>query len=77
MAERIPMYLDFEEGRMTAIPSTDTIPASNFQLPIGYVVSNTTNTDPATELGYGYWVSLGSQTIGATTVYYFENSIAP
>jgi len=77
MATRTPVYLDFAEGRMIEVPSTDTIPTSNVQLPIGYVVANTTNTDPATELGYGYWVSLGSQTIGATTVYYYENSIAP
>lgn len=75
--ERVPTYLDFTEGRITEVPSTDSLPASNVQLPIGYVVMNTTNTDPADDLGYGYWVSLGSQTIGATTVYYYENSIAP
>ena len=77
MAERVPMYLDFAEGRMTEVHSTDTIPASNVQLPIGYVVSNTTNTNPVTELGYGTWDNLGSLTVGSTTVYFFEHIIAP
>ena len=72
MAERIPTYIDFASGELVNVATADTLPLSNVQLPIGYVVSNTTNTDPATELGYGNWTALGSQTIGATTVYYYE-----
>lgn len=53
MAERIPTYIDFASGELVNVATADTLPLSNIQLPIGYVVSNTTNTDPATELGYG------------------------
>lgn len=77
MAERVPLYLDFAEGKLIEVPSTDTIPASNVQMPIGYVYVTTLSKDPADDLGYGYWVLLGSQTIGSTTVYYYENSYAP
>lgn len=72
MAERLLYYLDFEAGEFKPLDEGDV--ATNLQLPLGYVVANTSNTDPATELGYGYWLSLGSQTIGATTVYYFERA---
>lgn len=77
MAERIPMYLDFEAGELVEVASTDSLPVSNIQLPISYVYSTTKNADPALDLGYGYWNYLGSQTIGSTTVYYYENSVAP
>lgn len=76
MAERTPTYIDFANGEVKELETGDSIPPSMFQLPIGYVVSNTTNTDPATELGYGTWDALGSLTVGTTTVYFFEN-IAP
>lgn len=71
MAERTLYYLDFDAGEFKPLEDGDV--ATNLQVPIGYVVMNTTNTDPATELGYGTWSALGSNTIGATTVYYFEN----
>jgi hypothetical protein len=73
MAERELRYLDFEAGELKPFETGDSISLSVVQLPIGYVVSNTTNTDPATELGYGNWDAIGTQTIGAVTVYYFEN----
>lgn len=77
LMKRVPTYLDFTEGRITEVPSTDSLPASNVQLPIGYVVMNTTNTDPADYLGYGYWVYLGFSLIGLTTVYFYKNSDIP
>lgn len=76
MAERELYYLDFPEGQLKPFEAGDTIATALTQLPIGYVLSNTTNTDPTTDLGYGNWVYLGSQTIGSTTVYYYENTAA-
>ena len=76
MASRIPLYLDFLEGNVLPFDAGDTMPVGNqFQFPVGYVVSNTTNTDPNTDLGYGAWDYLGSQTIGAATVYYYERVV--
>ena len=78
MAERTPIYLDFAEGKVVELASSDTIPVSN--IPTGYihavnnVIMNTTNINPSGTLGYGSWTSLGSGTIGATTVYYFERT---
>ena len=78
MASRIPLYVDFEAGQIVAFADNDTMPVGNqFQFPVGYVVSNTTNTDPNTDLGYGAWDYVGSQTIGAATVYYYERVVVP
>lgn len=74
MAQRVLLYLDFENGAVTEMQSGDEVPLLN--LPIGYVISNTDNSDPGTSLGYGAWSYLGSQTIGSRTVYYYER-IAP
>ena len=72
MADRIPTYIDFESGEIKEVASADSLPKSNIQLPETYVVMNTTNVNPATDLGYGSWNLLGSTTIGSTTVYYYE-----
>lgn len=77
MAERNIKYFDTETGLWTDFTSSDTIPATAVPgdvefFPVGYVVINTDNSDPATALGYGDWQSLGSGTIGVTTVYYYE-----
>lgn len=68
-----PVYLDFLNGQLVEAP--DGVALKNV-LPYDYVVCNTSNTDPANDLGYGTWTYLGSQTIGVTTVYYYV-SIAP
>lgn len=77
MAERNIKYFDTLTGLWTDFTASDTIPATAVPLnieifPIGYVVMNTDNSDPATDFGYGSWQSLGSSTIGATTVYFYE-----
>ncbi len=76
MEQRTPIYLDFEAGEIKQFDEFDVLPNSVVQLPIGYVLSNTTNTNPYDDLGYGNWVLLGTVVIGATTVYYFENQLA-
>ncbi len=76
MAEKIPTYIDFESGEIKEVASTDSLPKSNIQLPEAYVVMNTTNVNPATDLGYGSWNLLGSTTIGSTMVYFFEYVIS-
>lgn len=39
---------------------------------VGDVVSNVDNTNPNIKYGFGTWTSLGTQTIGTTTVYFFK-----
>jgi hypothetical protein len=75
MAVRTVTYIDFAEGKIKSFETGDTISPEVVQgvVPANYVVMNTTNTDPATDLGWGTWSYLGSQTIGVTTVYYYEN----
>lgn len=74
MAERTPLYLDFYNGEVTEIPDGDSLPASSYQFPIGYVLINTTNTDPFDDLGYGAWTARGSASQGGTTIYYWQRS---
>ena len=76
MAERVATYLDFENGNLVEMAEDDTIPTKNLAnvIPANYVVMNTTNTDPFDDYGFGSWTYLGSQTIGATTVYYYQNT---
>lgn len=64
------LRLDFENGEVVEIGEDE--PIENV-LPVGFVVARTANTDPSEELG-GTWALLGSQVIGATTVYYFERT---
>ena len=71
MAERVPLYLDFASGEIREINEDDSLTT----FPINSVVMNTDDADPATYLG-GAWSSLGSATIGVTTVYYYQR-IAP
>lgn len=75
MAVRTVTYLDFAAGEIKSFETGDTISPEVVGgiYPVGYVVMNTTNTDPATELGFGTWTMIGTQVIGAVTVYYFEN----
>lgn len=76
MAERTPVYLDFANGALTEFGATDTISPSRTSgvFPVNSVALNTDNVNPATSLGYGTWSSLGSNTIGVTTVYYFKRT---
>lgn len=73
---QIPLYLDFASGELQ--PTVDDTGATSDIVPgllsINYVAMNTDNSDPATSLGYGTWTSLGSSTIGATTVYYYKRT---
>lgn len=75
MAVRTVTYLDFAAGEIKSFEEGDTIAPSVVQgtVPANYVVMNTTNTDPAIDLGWGTWSYLGSQVIGAATIYYYEN----
>lgn len=75
MAERTPLYLDFANGELTEFATDDTIAAIRIAsaFPVNSVVMNTDNVDPALQLG-GTWTSLGSNTIGVTTVYYYKRT---
>lgn len=42
--------------------------------PIGNVYTETQNVNPNSTLGMGTWNNIGSQTIGTTTVYYWERT---
>jgi hypothetical protein len=66
-----PVYLDFANGSLEEIPTNDVVIGV---VPVNYVVMNTDNSDPATYMGYGTWTSLGNNTIGATTVYYYKRT---
>lgn len=73
MAERVPLYLDFETGNVEEFGASDTLPEANaMALPVGAVLPMDSNTNPAAGLGYGSWASIGTQVIGAVTVYYFQ-----
>lgn len=76
MAERTPVYLDFANGELTEFGDSDTISPSRVSgsLPVNNVIMNTDNVNPALNLGYGTWTSLGSATVGVTTVYYFKRT---
>lgn len=75
MAERTPLYLDFEAGQILEFGGSDTMPAGNsFLLPVDYIIARANNVDPATDIGYGSWASIGTQVIGAVTVYYFQRT---
>lgn len=73
MATRRIVYLDFPNGHIVEADAGDTIDSMN-ELPVGFVLTKTTHTDPAGDLGYGVWTELGNQVIGATTVYYYERT---
>lgn len=75
MAERIPLYLDFESGHISEFGGSDTLPEANaMALPVGAVLGMDTNTNPADYIGYGTWANIGNQVIGAVTVYYFQRT---
>lgn len=53
------------------IPTAQSL--ANTMYPVGAVYTNTSNVDPATILG-GTWTSIGTQTVGTSTVYYYERT---
>jgi hypothetical protein len=72
----IPLYLNFSTGEVEPVVNDDgsTSDVVAGLMPLNYVVMNTDNTNPATYLGYGTWTSLGSATVGVTTIYYYKRT---
>ena len=64
---RALLYLDFANGQVVEMDSTDTI---ENVLPVGYVVSRNSEGDPAEDFG-GEWSLLGTTTIGEFTIYHY------
>lgn len=68
------MYLVRVASGETELEFVDPVSILGAGFPVGAVYMNTDNVNPDYLFG-GTWVSLGSNTIGSTTVYYFERTV--
>jgi hypothetical protein len=57
---------------VTSVATTAAKKVSQGSWPVGSVMPTAVNTNPNTLVGFGTWTSLGTQTIGSTTVYYWK-----